>query len=173
MTAAPALKASFSLTDVAPRVGLDFRHKAFRFGVSSDETAMMGGGVCWLDYDRDGWLDLYAVNAYAESDIPGWESRGGLPTSRLYRNVRGRFEDVSKATGTDLALRGSGCVAADLDGNGTSDLFVTTAGYDAARDAYDALLWNNGDGTFTEGAWAAGIRTHGWHTGAAVADVER
>ena len=68
-------------------------------------------------------------------------------------------------------MRGSGCVAGDLDGNGTTDLFVTTAGYDAERDAYDALLWNNGDGTFTEGAWKAGIRTHGWHTGAAVADV--
>ena len=77
---------------------------------------MMGGGVCWLDYDGDGWLDLYVVNAYAETDIPGWEARGGLPTSRLFRNVGGRFEDVTAATGADLAVRGSGCVAADLDG---------------------------------------------------------
>ena len=68
-------------------------------------------------------------------------------------------------------MRGSGCAAADLDGNGTTDLVVTTAGYDAARDAYDAVLWNNGDGTFTEGAKAAGIDQPGWHTGAAVADV--
>ena len=68
-------------------------------------------------------------------------------------------------------MRGNGCVAADLDGNGTTDLVVTTAGYDAARDAYDAVLWNNGDGTFTEGAKAAGIDEPGWHTGAAVADV--
>ena len=133
---------------------------------------MMGGGACWLDYDADGWLDLYLVNSYAESDIEGWQQRGGLPTSRLYHNVRGRFEDVTAASGAGLTLRGSGCVAADLDGNGTTDLFVTSAGYDAERDAYDALLWNDGDGTFTEGAWAAGIRTHGWHTGAAVADVE-
>ncbi len=59
-------------------------------------------------------------------------------------------------------MRGSGCVAGDLDGNGTTDLFVTTAGYDAERDAYDALLWNNGDGTFTEGAWRPGFeRTAG------------
>jgi hypothetical protein len=171
-TSAPARKASFRLTDVAASVGLDFRHEAFRFGVTSDETAMMGGGVCWLDYDGDGWLDLYLVNTYAESDIEGWQQRGGLPTSRLYRNVRGRFEDVTAASGAGLTLRGSGCVAADLDGNGTTDLFVTAAGYDAERDAYDALLWNDGDGTFTEGAWQAGIRTFGWHTGAAVADVE-
>ena len=100
-------------------------------------------------------------------------ARRACRTSRLYRNVGGRFEDVTASTGAGLRVRGSGCVAADLDGNGTTDLFVTTAGYDAGRDAYDALLWNNGDGTFTEGAWKAGIRTHGWHTGAAVADVER
>jgi ASPIC and UnbV/FG-GAP-like repeat len=167
-----AVAASFRLTDVAASVGLDFRHGAFRHGLSGDETAMMGGGLCWLDYDADGWLDLYAVNAYAESDIPEGQSRGRLPQSRLFRNVEGRrFEDVTAASGAALAVRGSGCVAADLDGNGTTDLFVTTAGYDAGRDAYDALLWNDGDGTFTEGAWKAGIRTHGWHTGAAVADV--
>ena len=66
---------------------------------------------------------------------------------------------MTAATGAGLARSGSGCVAGDLDGNGTTDLFVTTAGYDVARDAYDALLWNNGDGPFTEGAWHAGIRS--------------
>ena len=167
----PVAAAPFRLTDVAASVGLDFRQQAFRFGISDDVTAMMGGGLCWLDYDGDGWLDLYAVNTYAESDIPGFEKQGGLPQSRLFHNAHGRFEDVTATTRTGLRVRGSGCVAADFDGNGTTDLFVTTAGYDAARDAYDALLWNNGDGTFTEGAWDAGIRTFGWHTGAAAADV--
>ena len=117
----------------------------------------MGGGLCWLDYDGDGWLDLYVVNSYAQTDVPGYDSHGGLPRSRLFHNVKGRFEDVTAATGAGLAVRGSGCVAADLDGNGTTDLVVTTSSYDAARNAYDALLWNNGDGTFTEGAKAAGI----------------
>jgi hypothetical protein len=68
-------------------------------------------------------------------------------------------------------MRGTGCVAADLDGNGTTDLFVTTASFDPGRNAYDALLWNNGDGTFTEGARTAGIDESGWHSGTAVADV--
>jgi hypothetical protein len=169
--AAPVAAASFRLTDVAASVGLDFRQQAFRFGISNDVMAMMGGGLCWLDFDGDGWLDLYAVNTYADSDIPGFEKRGRLPQSRLFRNVHGRFEDVPASTRTGLTLRGSGCVAADFDGNGTTDLFVTSAGYDAARDAFDALLWNDGDGTFTEGAWDAGIRAFGWHTGAAAADV--
>jgi hypothetical protein len=160
------------LEDVAAEVGLDFRHAAFRFGVSDDETAMMGGGLCWLDYDGDGWLDLFVVNGYAESDLLPFERRGGLPRSALFRNVKGRrFEDVTRESAAGLPLRGSGCVAADLDLDGDADLYVTTAGYNVATDGYDALLWNDGDGTFTEGAREAGINAFGWHAGAAVGDL--
>jgi hypothetical protein len=160
-----------TLTNVAPEVGLSFRHGAFRFGVSNDTTAMMGGGLCWLDYDSDGWLDLFVVNSYVPSDTLEWEARGGLPRSALYRNVGGRFEDVSSRAGADLPLRGNGCVAADLDLDGHTDLYVTSAGYNVPTDGYDALLWNNGDGSFTEGARDAGIDGSGWHAGAAVGDV--
>ena len=79
---APSVRASFTLTDVAPSVGLDFRHGAFRYtppGEFHDETAMMGGGVCWIDYDGDGWLDLYVVNGYAETDAAGYRAEGALP----------------------------------------------------------------------------------------------
>ena len=161
-----------TLVDVAPAVGLTFRHGAFRFGMSFDSTAMMGGGLCWLDYDRDGWLDLFVVNSYAQADGSAWERKGGLPRSALYRNVRGRFVDVGAEADADLAVRGNGCVAADLDLDGDTDLYVTTAGYNVATDGYDALLWNDGDGSFTEGARAAGINALGWHAGAAVADVD-
>lgn len=159
------------LRDVAAQVGLDFRHGAFRFGVSSDPTAMMGGGLCWLDYDSDGWLDLFVVNSYAQTDLLAWEAKGGLPRTTLFRNVRGRFEDVSRRAGAALPLRGNGCVAADFDLDGHTDLYVTTAGYNVATDGYDALLWNDGDGTFTEGAREAGITDFGWHAGAAAGDV--
>ena len=161
------------LRDVAAQVGLDFRQGAFRFGMSNDPAAMMGGGLCWLDYDDDGWLDLFAVNSYSDDDYVRWTDQGGLPRGALFHNDRGRFDDVSRGSGAALSLRGSGCVAADFNLDGNPDLYVTTAGYNVETDGYDALLWGNGDGTFTEGARAAGINAPGWHSGAAVGDVNR
>jgi hypothetical protein len=156
--------AGIRLKDVAMQVGLDFRQGAFRFGVSRDPAAMTGGGLCALDYNNDGWVDLFAVNSYSEADAGRWQEHGGLPRSALFRNTKGRFRDVSRRAQADLAVRGEGCVAADLNSDGFTDLYVTTA-------SYDKLLWNNGDGTFTEGARAAGIRSFGWHAGAEVGDV--
>ncbi|MGH2673233.1 MAG: CRTAC1 family protein [Actinomycetota bacterium] len=152
------------LTDVAAEVGLEFRHGAFRWDVSPDPGAMLGAGLCWLDYDGDGWLDLYAVNSYAHAEAARWQDEGGLPRNALFHNVEGTFVDVSAGSGADLAVRGNGCVAADLDLDGHTDLYVTT-------DEAGALLWNEGDGTFTEGAAAAGVEGFGWHEAAAVGDV--
>ena len=125
---------------------------------------MMGGGLCWLDYDNDGWMDLFAVNSYTDANAAEWLKRGGFPRSALYRNAKGRFVDVSRASHANLAVRGNGCVAADFNGDGFTDLYVSTA-------VDDKLLWNDGDGTFTQGARPAGVVSFGWHTGAAVADV--
>ena len=163
LAAGPA-RAGFRLTDVAAQVGLDFRQGSFRYGVTNDPPAMMGGGLCWLDFNNDGWLDLFAVNSYADDNLPAWQAHGGLPRSALFRNDRGRFVNVTAGSGAGLPLRGEGCVAADLDGDGHTDLYVTTA-------TNDVLLWGHGDGTFTEGARAAGVVSFGWHSGATVADV--
>jgi hypothetical protein len=152
------------LTNVAGRVGLAFRQGAFRFGVSPDPPAMTGGGLCALDYNNDGWVDLFVVNSYSQANVGRWRKHGGLPRSALFRNTKGRFTDVSRRSKADLAVRGEGCVAADFNSDGFTDLYITTAGY-------DKLLWNNRDATFTEGARAAGIRSYGWHAGAAVGDV--
>jgi hypothetical protein len=72
--------------------------------------------------------------------------------------------NVTARSGAGVRVKGEGCVAADLDGDGYTDLYVTTA-------TDDVLLWNNGNGTFTEGARKAGVVSFGWHSGAAVADV--
>ena len=153
------------LHDVAEEVGLRFRHGAFRYSAqSSDTPAMMGGGLCWLDYDADGWLDLFVVNSYAEADVARWGGPDELPRSALFHNDGGTFTDVSRGSGANLAVRGNGCVAADVDLDGNTDLYVTT-------NTYDALLWNRGDGTFSEIARTTGIAEYGWHAGAAVGDV--
>jgi hypothetical protein len=152
--------AGVRLTNVASQVGLDFRQGAFRFGVTPDVPAMMGGGLCWLDYNNDGWLDLFVVNSYADSDL----GHGKLPTSALFRNDHGKFVNVTASAGAGLPVRGEGCVAADLNGDGYTDLYVSTA-------SDDKLLWNKGNGTFTEGARSSGVVSFGWHSGAAVGDV--
>ncbi len=152
------------LEDVAARVGLDFRQSAFRAPGTADAVAMMGGGVCWVDVDDDGWLDLFAVNSYSDPDYGYWLEHGGQPRSALFRNRNGRFTDVSRTSGAGIRIRGNGCVAGDFNGDGFSDIYVTAAGN-------DALLWNDGKGNFSEGARAAGITAWGWHAGAAVGDV--
>jgi ASPIC and UnbV/FG-GAP-like repeat len=154
-----------SFVDVAREVGLRFRHGAFRWGVSPDAAAMTGGGLCWLDYDGDGWLDLFVVNGHSRGERDEWKARGGLPTTRLYRNDQGRFADMTEETGAGVALRGQGCVAADLDLDGRTDLYVTGADR-------STLLWNDGD-KFAEADEDSGVRVFGWHTGAAAGDVDR
>ena len=147
------------LTDVAPSVGLDFSQGSFRYGISNESKAMMGGGVCWLDYNGDGRLDLFAVNSYSSADTQTWEAHGGLPHSELYENVGGRFRNVTSSTHAELAVQGDGCVAADLNGDGRTDLAVTTtSGVD--------VLWNDG-GTFH----TTPLPANGWYTGIAAADV--
>ena len=164
VTPEPNTEGTLQFRDAAAETGLDFTHGAFRTAMSADPVAMMGGGLCWIDYDNDGWLDLYLVNSHALVEEIYWQDQGGLPQNALFRNESGIFSDVSAASQTNLALRGNGCVAADFNQDGHTDLFVTAAGP-------NALLWNNGDGTFTEGAEAAGLAAPEWNTAAAVADI--
>ena len=84
--------AGLRLTDLAPSLGLDFQQGAFHYGMSSDTKAMMGGGVCWLDYNNDGWQDLFVVNSYSSADTAQWETHGGLPRTALFENVDGNVQ---------------------------------------------------------------------------------
>jgi hypothetical protein len=149
------------LVNVAQKAGLDFQQGAFRYSMAYDQQAMMGGGVCWLDYDNDGWLDLFAVNSYADVDLPEWDARGGTPQSALFHNVHGRFVDVTKSSHAGIRVKGNGCAAADLNGDGFADLVVTTS-------TGVEILWNDGNGTFTPQTLAS---PYGWYSGVAVADV--
>ncbi len=166
-TAAP-IRTSPTLTglrlrNVAPQLGLDFRQGSFRYGMSNDYEAMMGGGVCFVDYNGDGWQDVFAVNSWSDADLPSWRAHGGSPTTALYENVHGRFQNVSKRAHADLAAKGQGCAAADLNGDGRTDIVLTTA-----QGAY--VLWNRG-GTFETTRLTTGAENDSWYTGAAIADV--
>jgi hypothetical protein len=150
--------------DVAASVGLDFEHGSFHWSTNGDPASYMGGGLCWIDYDNDGWLDLFAVNTWTSGEWGRWRDAGGLPTSRLYRNDHGQFVDVTDRTAAGLEVRGNGCVAADLDGDGHTDLYVTT-------DRANVLLWNDGGKRFVDGSVDAGVDAYGWHTAIAAGDL--
>jgi len=154
----------WQLVDTASESGLSFVHGSFSETVTMDPVAAMGGGLCWLDFDNNGWLDLYMVNSHSESEDGLWEDRGGLPTNALFRNDDGLFTDVSQGSGADLAIHGNGCVAADFNLDGATDIYVTA-------DGPNSLLINNGDGTFSDVANNAGVAAPEWSTAAAVADV--
>src|SRR5438477_1209906 len=114
--------------------------KTFCGGRTKDSLLESGGsGIALLDYDDDGKLDVYVVNAF-ELD----ERRQRIPhPSALYRNLGDwRFEDVSARAHVDAAAWGNGVCAGDADGDGRLDLYVTNWGP-------NALFHNNGDGTFT------------------------
>ncbi|MBV7331310.1 VCBS repeat-containing protein [Chloroflexi bacterium TSY] len=149
---------SLRFQNVAQEIGLDFQHGAFQVKLSEDPGAAMAGGLCWLDYNNDGWLDLYLVNSHAKNEVGYWKSKDGLPHNALFRNEQGHFVDVSVETQTDLAMRGNGCVAADFNLDGWTDIFITTM-------EANALLWNNGDGIFEENAAGAGLDAVGWCSG--------
>ncbi len=151
--------------DVAAEVGIDFQHGAYQWDTGGDPAAMMGGGVCWIDFDDDGWLDLFAVNTWSDGEWGRWREAGGLPTSRLYRNDHGRFVDVTDQTGAGLEIRGNGCVAVDLDRDGRSDLYVTS-------ERENVLLWNDGGERFVDGSAEAGVAVFGWHSGVAAGDLD-
>ncbi len=129
-----------------------------------------GCGCAFVDYDNDGWLDIFLVNGTRFE--ANW-SAAEAPVSRLYRNNRdGTFTDVTVAAGVAHTGWGQGVCAGDYDNDGNVDLFVTYWG--------DCVLWRNeGNGKFKDVARAAGVTTNPgdgrrrWNTGCAFVDYDR
>src|SRR5882762_1836749 len=141
--------------------GITWRHEN---GRSPDyylpETT--GAGCAFLDYDNDGWIDIYLVNSGAcDFFNPNPPLRNAL-----YRNNRdGTFTDVTEKAGVPGNAYGMGVAVGDYNGDGFSDLYVTQYGR-------SILYHNNGNGTFTDVTEKAGLASPGWASSAVWFDYD-
>ena len=121
-----------------------------------------GAGCAFLDYDGDGWMDIYLVNS-GKADI--FTPKSPIRNA-LYRNNRdGTFTDVTDKAGVPGGTFGMGVAVGDFDNDGFPDLFVTAYGS-------CTLYRNNGNGTFTDVTDKAGLRVPGWTTSAVWFDCD-
>lgn len=151
--------------DVASKAGLTVRNVNGNVESKRYIVESTGSGVAILDYDRDGWPDIFLVNG---STLPG-QKMNPAPTSHLlHNNHDGTFTDVTAKAGLISVGWGQGACVGDYDNDGYDDLYVT--GYGKGR-----LFHNQGDGTFKEVAEQAGVAGSGkeWGTGCAFVDYDR
>jgi enediyne biosynthesis protein E4 len=150
--------------DYTPQSGLTaFRHRS---GTPRKATIIEvdGSGVGLIDYDNDGWLDIYLVNGSTFAALKGTEP---APKAMLFHNNRdGTFLDVTEKAGVANERWGFGVAIADFDNDGWADIYVSNFGK-------NRLYRNNHDGTFTDVAEKAGVAVGGWSTGATWGDYDR
>lgn len=162
MAAVAAEANGFRLTDITESAGIRFRHNSGAYGAKYlPET--MGPGCAFLDYDRDGWLDILLING---ADWPG-RKRARSTMQLLHNNRDGTFRDVTRAAGLDVEMYGLGVAVGDFDNDGFPDLYVTAVGQ-------SRLFRNNRRGGFADVTDAAGLgpRT-GFSTSALWFDYDR
>jgi enediyne biosynthesis protein E4 len=149
--------------DVAEKAGLT----RWRHVMGTDEVRFIletvGSGVALLDYDNDGWLDIYLVNGSTYDAMTG---KASPPHAALFHNNHdGTFTDVAEKAGVTNDRWGFGVAVGDYDNDGWPDLYVTNFGK-------NRLFHNNHDGTFTDVAEKAGVTLGNWSTGATFGDYD-
>jgi hypothetical protein len=146
--------------DVTIPSGIRFKHNTGAFGKKYlPET--MGSGVCFLDYDNDGWQDIFFVNSM---DWP--ERKTGKSFPALYHNNHdGTFTDVTRQAGLAVETYGLGCAVGDYDNDGFADLYLTTVGS-------NHLYHNLGNGKFADVTAKAGVASPGFSASAVWFDYD-
>jgi len=148
--------------DATRQAGIAFQHVN---GASPDKHLVetMGSGGLFFDYDGDGWIDVFLVDGGSLAD-PAVAKRA---RHRLYHNRgNGTFEDVTDRSGIRHSAYGMGACAADYDGDGDVDLYIT-------NDGPNVLYQNRGDGRFVDVTAAAGVGEPRWSASCAFADLDR
>jgi len=147
-------------TDITEQAGIHFKHNSGAFGKKYlPET--MGSGVCFLDYDNDGWQDILMVNSM---DWPGHKPGSSFPA--LYHNNRdGTFTDVTRQAGLAVEMYGLGCAVADYDNDGYVDIYITAVGP-------NHLFHNLGNGKFADVTGKAGVGDPGFSSSAVWFDYD-
>jgi hypothetical protein len=147
-------------TDITERAGIKFRHVA-----SPDKKYIvesMSGGLALIDYDADGYPDIYFVNSLTVDLVKSNEKT----VSALYRNNGdGTFTDVTDKAGVGSVGWGMGAAVGDYNNDGFEDIYVTCLGP-------NRLFKNNGNGTFTDVTKGAGVGDPRWSTGASFVDYD-
>ena len=149
--------------DIAQKSGLAGFHHVMGTPEKSYILETLGSGVGLIDYDNDGWLDIYLVNG---STYPAEAGKSPAPHAALYHNNHdGTFTDVTAKAGVGNDRWGFGAAVADYDNDGWPDIYVTNFGG-------NRLYHNNHDGTFTDVAQKAGVALGNWSTGATWGDYD-
>jgi hypothetical protein len=156
--------------DTAEQAGLTRWHNTTGTPAKKVIIEAKGSGVCLLDYDNDGWLDIYLVNGSTFDALSG---KTASPHAALFHNNHdGTFTEVAEKAGVTNDRWGLGCAVGDYDNDGWPDLYVTNLGK-------NRLYHNNHDGTFTDVAKKAGVALDSGsgsvvvdHTGATFGDYD-
>jgi len=149
--------------DVAKAAGLASWHHTAGTPEKRLILEAKGPGVCLLDYDNDGWLDIYLVNGSTYDALSG---KATPPHAALFHNNHdGTFTDVTEKAGVANDRWGYGCAVGDYDNDGWADLYVTNYGK-------NRLYHNNHDGTFTDVGEKAGVTVGAWSAGATFGDYD-
>ena len=152
-------------SDITSQVGIDFYHDNGR-GEERYFIETIGSGCALVDYNNDGKLDIYLVNATSLEQSLADSTSPKKSTNALYQNNGdGEFFDVSNLAGVDLSGYGTGIVAGDYNNDGFIDLYLTNFGP-------NVLYQNNGDGTFSDVTSFAMVVQSGWSSGSAFGDYD-